>query len=181
MRSFSRKLWKERALARITKIAASGEGKAIGLKSRNLTAIKSLHVVVKWCEARSIKVKFGRIQGGEYDPIESSIAISGRASPESQLFLLLHEIGHYLFEKHGSSRNKKSRGYAELCPTDKSMHYKVDTIEEEYEAWDRGWKLAQQLKIDVNSERFNACKIRSIRTYFEWAVRKDDGEDGPNK
>lgn len=138
---------------------------------RDKVAINGIRTVVEWCDARSLDVVFTRIHGGEYDANTKTITVSGRASPESQLFILLHEVGHHLIDTCGTSRARCSKGYSLPGTNDNSMHFKVDTIEEEFEAWDRGRRLAKRLGIKLNSEKFNAYKVSSIKSYLQWAVQ----------
>jgi len=47
-------------------------------------------------------------------------------------------------------------------------------IQEEFEAWEKGEGLAKQLKLKINKKKFLKLKLKSLFTYFEWAVFSRD-------
>ena len=176
MRPFDSHLWKEKAEERQRRSKTKlGKDEAEERYKRDIKAINSLRVVVEWCQARALTVDFSG-SGGTFDPETKEICVSARALPDNQLYMLLHEVGHYLIDVCGSSRSKTSKGYT-TNETDKSIHYKVDLIDEEYDAWERGRKLALRLNLKIDEKRFNDYKVRSIKTYFHWAVDKDNTYD----
>lgn len=161
MRAFDIKLWKRRAEARHAKNSNTR-------LTSELQTIENLYKVIQWCDKKSLKVRFGRCpSGGLYEPLTKLITVNSKFKVESQLFMLLHEIGHYLIGTCGTSKHRTSRGYVLDTDNDGSIHYKVDVLEEEYEAWDRGRKLAtKRLKLDIDLKNFNKFKVNSIKTYL---------------
>lgn len=170
MPQFDIELWKERATRRFQKACA--RGRKTNSYMRDLSSIEKLAAVIAWCEQRGIVVTFSKSPNGEYLHEERSITINGRLSPETQLFILLHECGHALV----GERQRKQRygnGYsAEADPYAKrTILYRVDVIDEELEAWHRGLKLAKRLGITVNVDRYNRVRAGYVKTYLQWAAR----------
>lgn len=170
MTKFDNDTWHKNALGR--NAAAKSRGQKYPL-SRDVTAIQALTVVMDWCDARKITVDFVMKGGEYYIPDEKKITVSARARPETQLFTLLHECGHYLV--HACSQNsKRFAPHAQKGPfagPAKDLTHRVDSVEEEYEAWHRGSKLASRLGIELNQERFEATKVTCIKTHFKWALK----------
>jgi predicted membrane chloride channel (bestrophin family) len=162
---FKNKTWKQRAAARYKRAVKSGlsVAEATERQARDNRSIDHLATVIAWCAKRGLSVEFVRSEVGMYDPNEKMIHISGRSSPENQLFLLLHECGHVLVEKNGSS-------HYQLTSEDRSFGDRVLQVAEEIEAWRRGLKLAHRLKIRLDEDAYERMQLSSLRSYFEWVV-----------
>ena len=55
---------------------------------------------------------------------------------------------------------------------ERSKDYRVETITEEIEAWERGRKLAERLNLFIDDKNFNKLKNECIYSYIEWAAKK---------
>lgn len=183
MTTFSPELWRARAWNRYQRTSKRAKTEhdvllATSVWWRDCTAIVSLERLVTWCRERGIDVAFTRREAGIYVPWNKRIRISGRLAPEKQVFFLLHECGHYLIgtkEKH----ERFGMGYSQDDPDVKrTFHHRCDIIDEEYEAWHRGLRLAARLGLTVDKERFDLTRTQMLRTYFVWALRvKGHGSD----
>jgi hypothetical protein len=49
-----------------------------------------------------------------------------------------------------------------------TLKYKIVCLEEEFEAWNRGKKLAQRLGLNVTQKDFDKTKIACMKTYVTW-------------
>lgn len=175
MTNFNEETWKKRAEARRVKAQRAGRS-PVKVESQwddDVRFINALRVVVEWCEARSLTVEFRNQHGGVYYPAYGRITISERASPKLQLHYLLHECGHHLI---GPKKKGERFGMGYGLEDDRllrSPHHKLDVIEEEFEAWHRGWKLARKLKILRDQDRvgYDDTRVKMLRTYIDWASR----------
>lgn len=171
MAVFDPELWRTRAWNRYQRAPTSQATTARW--TRDITAIGHLQVLVDWCNARSIEINFCKREGGIYYPEDKRIKISGRLSPERQFFFLLHECGHHLI----GDKEKNERfgmGYSQDdAAAVRTFHHRVDIVDEELEAWNRGFKLAKRLKLRINKERFDNTRVEMLKTYFKWALRVD--------
>ena len=52
-------------------------------------------------------------------------------------------------------------------------------LEEEFEAWHRGRKLAKKLEVEINENNWNATKSSFIKSYLRWAMKDPDFEESP--
>lgn len=177
MAAFDPDVWRARAWARYQKLVKSGNKKLSAVRQweRDVKHISFLESLILWCNERNIEVDFAKQMGGIYFPEEKRIRLSGRLSPEKQVFVLLHECGHHLIgdkEKH----ERFGMGYSRVDsdPTiTRTFRHKCDIIDEEYEAWHRGFKLAKRLRLKIDKDRYDKHRAEMIKTYLVWALKGD--------
>lgn len=135
--------------------------------------VSALETIIKWCESRGLSVTFSKKSGGVYYTAQKEITINARAGAKQQLFLLLHECGHHLIgnaERH----ERYGMGYSVTdVTTRRTYHHRIDILEEEFEAWHRGWKLALRLGVLSTEDKviFDKVRIRYLRSYLLWASK----------
>jgi hypothetical protein len=138
----------------------------------DLLHINHLDTVVLWAASKGITVLFAKREHGVYDPHNKVVTITARANPEKQLYYLLHECGHHLIgmeELHVRFGMGYPRGNDPAV--NRTFHHKVSCLEEELEAWHRGWKLSQRLGLNLDRAAFDQVRLECIRTYVKWAAR----------
>ena len=105
------------------------------------------------------------------------INICSRKGIEKKLYGLLHECGHALIRENWTKFQKEFPAHA-ACGYDRRKNrtdgYRVSLVEEEYEAWKRGKRLAKRLGIQIDEERFEKHKTKCIMSYMHWAVGQYD-------
>jgi len=142
----------------------------------DIPSIEGLGVIIEWCKTRGVMVEFVKTpNGGVYIHDEKRIKISCHLGPEKQLHTLLHECGHHLVEtKERDSTDRFGNGYrsSDIDVTRTFVH-QVDIIDEEFEAWARGLKLAERLNVDLSVERYNRTKADCIKTHLKAALKVD--------
>jgi len=132
--------------------------------------IDKLATVVDWCNFKGLRVVFGKVCGGTYITGEKVIKLAGRASPEKQLYMLLHECGHHLIGFDGEDeRFGMGYPYAEDPNVNATFHHRIACLEEEIEAWHRGWKLAKRLHLQLERQTFDKVRLECLRSYIKWA------------
>jgi len=173
MIEFDPDLWKARAWDRFKRAASKSKQKrdvAEAQWARDVIFIEKIGKVVDWCYAKGIKVKFGKKQGGVYDAISKTICIACRAAPEKQLYYLLHECGHHLI---GFTEEDERFGMGYPFVNDPEVnttfHHRLACLEEEIEAWNRGWKLSARLRLRILRADYDRVRVECIRSYVNWA------------
>ena len=105
------------------------------------------------------------------------INICSRKGVEKKLYALLHECGHALIRENWSKFSKEFPAHAE-CGYDgrknRTDSYRISLVEEEYEAWKRGKRLAKRLGIKFDEERYEKHKVQCLMSYMYWAVVQYD-------
>lgn len=173
MSSFDPKLWRKRAWDRLRRAVLRGgnKGEIETTYAADMYAISDLEALIGWCEGRKLNVEFVKKAAAVYLHHEGAIKVSSRLSPARQLVLLLHECGHHLIGMK-DQHERFGMGYPQTDPeVTKTFHHRVSCLEEELEAWHRGWKLVKRLGLSVDRSFYDEVRLECIRTYIKWALR----------
>lgn len=170
-RCFNRDEWIKAASERRC-IAACKTFDASSKSCEDVEFIDKLARVVDWCNRRGLTVEFTAESGGSYAHTTKTVRVTYRCVPEQQLYIILHEAGHHLI--HSSPRRlyleKYEHGYDGIDVGERATEFKMDVVAEEYEAWQRGLKLARRLELDVDKERYERRRNANVKSYFRWAL-----------
>lgn len=146
----------------------------------DLKTIKGIAEVVAWCNLRRINVEFSKSPGGYYSSNTRTIYINGQQSVEKQLYVLLHECGHLLIDDRSESTEFRFKNgyYSEEQGIKRKFIYRCTVLEEEFEAWHRGRKLATKLGIEIDDVRFSTLKAKFLKSYMKWALGDPNYQKG---
>ena len=175
MIEFNHDLWLARAEARFKRAskgvtAKSHRDEIKGQFLREVRCIAGLAEVIGWCGIKGVRVSFGKKVGAAYDAIEKTVTIAGRMSPEKQLYFLLHECGHHLIGfDEGDERFGRGYPLATDPNHNATFQHRLACLEEEIEAWHRGWRLAKRLGLEIDREDFDKIRAECLRSYVRWA------------
>jgi hypothetical protein len=151
---------------------AAGRPDAATRYTAEVSCICQLQKVVAWCQARNVSVTFDRKMSALYDSETKSIRCNAGTSPTIQLYLLLHECGHLLIgTRHQTDRF--GSGYVASGDIKRTLVHRIDIVDEELEAWHRGKKLANRLRLCLDEEGYNRYRAQLVKTYMAWALRVD--------
>jgi hypothetical protein len=176
MAEFNSQVWVNRAWARHHKRVEGKSPEKRLAEAKKLTtdldSISGIETVVGWCAFRRIRVVITTKSDGVYDPGLGEIHINSRQSIENQLYTLLHECGHLLIDDRSQTTEFRFRkGYYVLDKeVRKSFVHRVSIVDEEFEAWARGRKLARKLGVKINDDVFDELKAKFLKSYMLWAV-----------
>jgi len=174
MHEFNKQLWRDRALARFKRTRRKkSRTESDDVWVRDVHHIDALGDVVEWCTLKGIKVQFGKKAGGLYDTQSKTITMTSHAGPEKQLYMLLHECGHHLIGfKVEDERFGKGYPCVEDTNVNTTFHHRFACLEEEIEAWHRGWKLSKRLGLQLDREAFDKVRLECLKSYIRWANRR---------
>jgi hypothetical protein len=109
------------------------------------------------------------------------IKIEGKYTKEVQVYLMLHELGHYQIRKdwdvfsrllpisyHAENTNFFDKDNRLLRRT----NYIVSSLEEEYLAWGEGKKLGLRMNIRINDERWYNLRSKCLMSYIRYYAKK---------
>ena len=105
------------------------------------------------------------------------IHICSRRGIENKLYALLHECGHALIRENWTKFEKQFPAHATSGydgRKNRTDSYRISLIEEEYEAWKRGKRLAKRLGININEERYEKHKAECLMSYIYLAAGQYD-------
>jgi hypothetical protein len=179
MAKFDVLLWRKRAVARYKSATARNplsEEHFIKKLRSDHTNISRLSSVIGWCNHRKIDVDFTMTpELGIYDFNLKKIEINSRLTTERQLFLLLHECGHHLIDS-ADEQTRFSMGYSQLLNKDvnRTFDHRCSVLDEEFEAWHRGFRLSDRLNLHIDKMRYNKTRSEMIRGYMKWVLRVNE-------
>jgi hypothetical protein len=178
---FDKDLWRKRSWERFCRATATKPEASQRIRDAawvsDLKAIDDLEALVEWCATRCIKVVFAKKALGSYATADKVITISSRLKPRNQSVVLLHECGHHLCGG-ADHHDRFGMGYPQATEPSvrRTFHHRVSCLEEEIEAWHRGWKLAVRLGLNVSRDDFDAVRLDCLRSYIKWTLKPSEME-----
>ena len=118
---------------------------------------------------KGIKVVFSSYTKAYY--LDKLIYIPLKASPLVQTMLLLHELGHALIGMRQPGE-RFGLGYSRVGRRACALISRVDSMDEEFEAWYRGEKLAERLGIQLPERNWRVFKARQLKAYARSISRR---------
>ncbi len=176
---FDAETWKQKAWARYTRAVQSGRARKIDETNwaLDVLAIRDLYMLVGWCSDHKLKVSFAKKSNGEYRSHDKQIIVSTHLSPRKQAVVLLHECGHHLIDGQ-DIQDRFALGYSQIDPEIiKTFSHRLACLEEEFEAWHRGWKLAKRLNLTVDRDFFDEFRIKCLNSYVKWSINPKKFKD----
>jgi hypothetical protein len=169
--SFDIEKWRARAWKRHQARASRNNGVYAYLSyMEELLAVERMSRLVEWCNKKKLGVRFEKRDNASYYSETREIVITTHASPVYQLYYMLHECGHFLI---GGNSERFAMGYPAIgTHASRTFHHRIACLEEEFEAWNRGWSLAQRLKLGISREQFDDIRVKCLKTYVKWAGGK---------
>lgn len=171
MSFFDSELWIARAEAKHQKSITRGDKNADEQLNDDRIAIDRLNKVTEWCRKKGLAVVFCHRIGGVYLGEDKMIRVSDQAMPRLQLYFLLHECGHFLIGGRDREERFGMGWHTENDDDKKTFHHRCDVIEEEFEAWYRGWRLGKRLRLHIDKSDFDHMRVKMIKTYMKWCLR----------
>ena len=109
--------------------------------------------------------------------IPKKIKIQGKYNNETQVYIFLHELGHHQLRK---SWNKFEIRLPILAYTEehgdkkdrRKISYIVSSMEEEFKAWEEGYKLGGKLGIKINRENWDKIRCKCLMGYIRYYGQK---------
>lgn len=173
MISFDKSLWWNRAWERHRRaVAKDNVDVAVATEkwTKDALSIQYLEKLVEWCSKKGIAVVFAKKEAAVYDQNTKTVTVSGRLSPEKQIYVLLHECGHFLV----GDNPRFGKGYPQAFDPklNASFEHRLACLEEEIEAWNRGWKLAKRLGLRLDHAAFEKTRAICLKSYVNWVSKK---------
>lgn len=105
------------------------------------------------------------------------IKIQGKYPIEIKVYFFLHELGHHQLRKNWTRFEKELpvlahaehiHFYRNVGKYKRRVTYTVSCMEEEFKAWDEGYKLAEKLGIKINKEKWTTLKAKCLISYMRY-------------
>jgi len=129
--------------------------------------------LISWIKKKG----FSYVEGDDdrYEPSEKRIIVNKRLNKENKLYSALHECGHLLVQRNVFSYERRYKSQVDgifdkrKC---RSLRWRIDFLKEEYDAWDRGFRLAKRLKIPISKKGYYDYASKCLGTYCQWVTDK---------
>lgn len=123
-----------------------------------------LYRLVKICTDHGIKIKFKRGVQDVYIPDKKTININSNRTKEFQVYVLLHEFGHYLIDSDSSLQKK----FEPVAYSKKHSRLKdqVLILEEEVLAWHLGEQTAEKHWISIGP-KYMGLKSKCLKAHVK--------------
>lgn len=147
---------------------------------------KALGVVTEWAHKQGYTdVSFDHDdvsyidwkKDGDSLNVPKEIKIEKGYSYEFKTYLMLHELGHHQLRKDWSKFNMvlPMAAFAEVKHYKKHdgkylrrVSYMVSSMEEEFKAWEEGYKLGIKLGLKIDMKKWDAFKTKCLMSYMRY-------------
>lgn len=148
---------------------------------------KALETLTLWANQEGFEVIFDHEDVSEIVWVNKTlnwpkrINLEKRQPIEHKVYILLHELGHHVLRKDWTK-------FGEVLPIlamaegkhfyEKDLKYKrrviyhVSCLEEEFKAWDEGYKLGKELGIRINDKKWHDLKGGCLLAYMRYYTNK---------
>jgi hypothetical protein len=130
---------------------------------------KAIQALIQYSQSVGLDVHYGDesevnfFEGYNVKRKKGYITIKKHRNKTLTLYDLLHELGHYVCRKSWKEYQVK---YPSLVGKRKYTHaYYIDSLREEYDAWDNGLIVAQVHGIKINKTHYKEYASHAIYTY----------------
>jgi len=109
--------------------------------------------------------------------IPKDIKIEGKYPIEMKVYIFLHELGHHQLRKDwnkfkktlpASAHAEHLHFYRNVGKYKRRVTYSVSCMEEEFKAWDEGFKLGEKLGIRINMSKWSTLKAKCLISYIRY-------------
>ena len=139
-----------------------------------------ISILVDWLETIGWRVKWYKSRGmnDEASVDDKVVTISLRQIPRHQYYSLLHECAHVdLLAGPPKTRRGEPHGYLDLWwgkVNERTLRHRTAVVIDEIAAWEHAIKLAKQLEISIDLEKYRDFRNRNLKTYFAWCLDRED-------
>jgi len=120
-----------------------------------------------YCNNKGWKIIFRNRLADTADIETKKITINSCNTPETQLYRLLHEIGHILVSQDEDYYERFQKDY-DSEKNLKLLRNRMKLLTEEVNAWDRAYSFAKKHDIKINIKNFDNCKAKCLKTFVKW-------------
>tara|TARA_Y100001970_G_scaffold251455_1_gene324313 strand:- start:27185 stop:27826 length:642 start_codon:yes stop_codon:yes gene_type:complete len=147
---------------------------------RDLNYDKPIEVLTEWLGEMGWTVQWYS-SGDHIDAATLAtrlVTINKRQIPRHRYYSLLHECAHVdLLAGPPETRSGEPHGYLDLwyaTVNERTLRHRVAVVIDEIKTWEHGIKLAHKLGLGVDKLKYMDFRNRNLKSYFEWALERDD-------
>ncbi len=128
-----------------------------------------LQRICDWAADRGYHVELDPAphEADEVDPVTKVIVLSSAQTPRQRVYAALHEAGHILGYE---ARDFLFSDAPHRITPRMSPRSRLAVVENELDAWRRGWRLAERLELGLSARGFEKEAATWIMTYVRDAA-----------
>ena len=110
----------------------------------------------------------------EADHFSKCININYQTHGKKLYWTLLHECGHMIIRSNPATFMCRYPGITAALVSEKAAgytNYRVDTVREEFNAWDEGERLADQLELELDKKAYRKFGNTCLLSYIKWCTK----------
>lgn len=99
------------------------------------------------------------------------VVISRRRTPQSQVFGILHEIGHIILNESPEYQSRFPESYEFKRRQERiheSLRVRMAVLGEEWEAWSIGEAVAKHMGLDIDFVALRDSRNLDLKSYVAW-------------
>lgn len=134
-----------------------------------MTDAQRLQAICDWAADRGYHVELDTAphEPDEVDPVTKVITLSSSQTPRQKVYAALHEAGHIL--GYEAREFLFSDATHKITPR-MADRAKLAVVENELDAWRRGWRLAERLGLGLSARGFEREAAVWLMTYVRDAA-----------
>jgi hypothetical protein len=133
----------------------------------------ALRKLEKWLVERQWKLEWSYSIDDCVDFSGRQIVINANRTPQSQIFGIIHEIGHILLYESPDYIVRFANSDAFKNRTEKSresLKVRAESLGEEWEAWALGETLSRRMTLEIDYQAYYAARNRDLKSYAKWML-----------
>ncbi|MFA6049945.1 MAG: hypothetical protein WC761_01990 [Candidatus Paceibacterota bacterium] len=133
---------------------------------------EQIKVLEEYSKKKGWSVSYNNKKYGDSADWEGkAIALENSRNKERLFYVFLHELGHMQLMKNNTTYNAKYDNIFDNFASMSQVH-RLTRVEEEYDAWRAGYKIAQRLDLYVEAPKFEKIRAKYLMTYIMWVVKQ---------
>ena len=133
----------------------------------------ALRKIEDWLSERRWDLTWSYREDDHVNFTDRQIIINSNRTPQSQIFGILHEMGHIVlnespdyvlrFPNSDEFKYRKERSH-------ETLRVRAETLGEEWEAWCQGESFARKSGINIDFQAYYAARNRDLKSYARWML-----------
>jgi hypothetical protein len=126
-----------------------------------------------WLSNHSWSLKWTRDDDDHANFTDRCIVINSRRTPASQVYGMLHEIGHIILASSPDYETRFSESSAMKRRRERRrepLKVKMQSLGEEWEAWALGEQFARDAGLGIDFNGYYKARDRDLKSYVSWVM-----------
>jgi len=144
-----------------------------GVPQKNDQLHDAVYFIEGWLSNRGWTLDWVRDDDDHANFTDRCIVINSRRTPASQVYGILHEIGHILLcgEKDYETRFSESADLKRRRERRREpLRVRMQSLGEEWEAWAIGERFARSAGIEIDFKDYYRARDRDLKSYVSWVL-----------